>query len=190
MNINSKENNISQIQENPKFIFQTPEAQRWDPNTLRFLRTAITNNLNIDTARIYQDDKFRAQFRRLCVTGVHEGGHMFGGYQVASNVNGKVNQDGSGVTTFILNARSLRQYVHNINYLGHLGKEAEKTIGETPHGHGFDMAQNDAYAALYTQISGESSSAIQSSAESEASQTTSSNIDQIIDIGVRLALAA
>lgn len=192
MNINkeSMSESLRQIEKDPIHVFQTPEAQSWDTNTLRFLRVAIVNNLPVDTKKIYQDSRFRARFKKLSLTGAHEGAHIVAAREVGSNVTGKVNEDGSGITNFILMARSLRRYVRDINFVGFMGMKAELALGETPKGHGFDMNQNDGYAQFYTEATGESGSAIQSEASAAASQTVNANLDKIINIGVRLGLEA
>jgi hypothetical protein len=69
-----------------------------------------------------------------------------------------------------------------------LGKMlSEEALGETPHGHGFDMAQNDAYADHYSKITGNSGSALQRAAASWARSTVNSRLDKIVRAGVQMA---
>jgi hypothetical protein len=107
-----------------------------------------------------------------------------------SGVTGKVFKNGNGITNFILNARDLREYVRDINYVGYMGKFAEEALGEIPHGHDFDMAQNDAYANYLSEITGNSGSSVQNEAASWARSTVRSRLDNMVNEGVRLALAA
>lgn len=186
MKVNTKEN-ISRIQENPKFVFQTPESQTWDSTTLRFLRTAISNNEDIDIPRIYSDSKYRSKFVRLSLTGAHEQGHIEAANDVATGVTGEVFSNGNGVTQFVLSARNLLEYVRNLNYVGYAGKFTEEAIGEIPHGHGFDMAQNDAVANRYSEVTGKSGSAVQSEAASWARSTVNSRIHRIESNGIKMA---
>lgn len=185
-----QESNIRKITENPRYIFQTPEAQKWSPNTLRFLRVAVMNHLNVDPTEIYTSEKYRANFTKLCITGTHESAHMHAARERGSGVTGKVFKNGNGITNFILNARDLREYVRDINYVGYMGKFAEEALGEIPHGHGFDMDQNDAYANYLSEITGNSGSSVQNEAASWARSTVRSRLDNMVNEGVRLALAA
>lgn len=179
-----------QIEKEPIYIFKTPEAQKWDPLLQRFVRSAIVNNLPLDMTRLQKDQNYRKRFRRLALTGAHEAGHMRGARQVAELTGAKVFENGNGITTFRMRSVSLEQFVRDINYIGFLGKATEEALGETPHGHGFDMMQNDMYAQLYAKKTGYSGSALQSEASRMASSETRSNLDSIVDEGVQLALAA
>ncbi len=187
MKENTVERNIVHIKENPRYIFQTNEANHWDPATIRFLRAAITNGSKVNMARIYSDPKYRLRFKRLSLTGAHERGHMEAANDVATGVRGEVFANGNGITHFRLQARNLREYVRNINYVGSAGKMTEEALGEIPHGHGFDMAQNDAYADHYALVTGESGSALQSEASRWAWSTVTSRLDRIVHAGVQMA---
>jgi hypothetical protein len=184
---NNIENNIITIKENPRYIFHTPEAQKWDFATLRFLRAAINNGSRVDISRVYSDSRYRLKFKRLSLTGAHERGHMEAAHDVATGVSGEVFANGNGITKFRLLARNLRDYVRNLNYVGYAGKLTEEALGEVPHGHGFDMAQNDAFAEHYSKITGLSGSALQNEAARWAQSTVNSRIERIVSAGVEMA---
>lgn len=179
-----------QINQNPDAIFKRPEARHWPPIFNRLLRTAITYNLVRDVSQ-FLDPRSRAVFTKLSITGVHEAGHAMGAKRVARLAGVKVFKNGNGVTSFHLGGEgSLYQLVRKINYIGFLGKAAEEALGVTPHGHGFDIAQNDAYADYYSKITGQSGSAVQAEASGMASSEARSNIDSLIVQGIRYGLEA
>lgn len=184
---NTIENNIVSIEKNPKFIFHTQEAQDWDPATIRFLRAAINNGSKVNISRIYSDSRYRRRFKMLSLTGAHERAHMEAANRVATNVSGEVFANGNGITRFQLRGTSIEEAATNINYIGYAGMLAEKTLGEIPHGHGFDMAQNDAFADNYSKVTGKSGSALQRAATIWAQNTVDSCIDTIISDGVQMA---
>lgn len=187
MKVNTKENNISRIQENPRYVFQTQEAQDWNPATIRFLRAAITNGSKLNMARVYSDTRYRQKAIRLFLTGAHEQGHMEAANDVATDISGEVFANGNGITRFRLLGNGIEQIAININYVGFAGKLTEEALGVTPHGHGFDMAQNDAYADYYAKVTGNSGSALQRSATIWARNTVNSRLDKIVSAGVQMA---
>jgi hypothetical protein len=168
---------------------------KMSPIRARIAHLAIAHGLISDVGKIINKDE-NDELTRNTITGAHEENHARGFRTIGAIVRSlRVNKDGSGATTasinsFVRNVHELRILVRGLMYAGHMGHIAERKLGLTPHGHGFDMAQNEGLADQFQKVTGESGSALNSEAERWASSDTQGQGDSLLLAGIRHGLMA
>jgi hypothetical protein len=174
------------------------ELPNMSPIRARIARLAIDHGLISDVNKILNKNE-NDELTKLSITGAHEEGHARGVRRIkAQLLKVQVFRDGSGVTMFkpewyqswLRDTHALRNNIRDLMYVGHMGKATEEALGITPHGHGFDMAQNASLAAMFHRLTGESGSSLNSEAENMARQHAREDIDNTLTQGIKHGLAA